>query len=174
MFKQDGHFVLLWKPSVKSAAAATGYRKQGYKCPMRALEQALSDQPGTSILPYVPILAGGKGGKGRNTDHKAAALACISELSGDGFATFQSVEVQPPRSYAHEELIPLIRDWTLSQYRAALANAKQQKKDLGEDGMDRMLRCLLIQHAECEKYVVARNRALGMVVRFDSDRHYDI
>ena len=86
---------------------------------MRALEQALSDQPGTSIVPYVPILAGGKGGKGRNTDHKAAALACISELSGDGFATFQSVEVQPPRSYTHEELIPLIRDLTLSQFRAA-------------------------------------------------------
>ena len=40
--------------------------------------------------------------------------------------------------------------------------------------MDRMLRCLLIQHAECEKYVVARNRALGMVVRFDSVSHCDI
>ena len=79
MLKQEGHFVLLWKPTAKSAAA-TGYRKQCYKCPRKALEQALSDHAGASIVPHLPILACGKGGKGRNDEHKAAALACISEL----------------------------------------------------------------------------------------------
>ena len=110
MFKQEGHFVLIWKSSLKGATTASGYRQQSYKCPMKALEQALSDQRGASIVPHLPILACGKGGKGRNDEHKAAALACISELFGEGFATFQFVDVQPPRSYTHEELIPLIRD----------------------------------------------------------------
>ena len=169
-FLQQEWFILVWKPGVKDSNAA-GHRKQSYRCPAKTLRKALEDMPELRLTAHLPVLAGGRGGAGVNTESKLRALGCVSQLAGEGFATFEVLEekddTDPPDV---EELERCVKGWTIQEFDRHVSRCILMQDQKTLNTFDRSF---YLCRKGLAKYVEARQRAVGMLKQFDADAEAD-